>query len=1368
MADRYWVGGSGTWDATTTTNWSETSGGTGGASAPTSLDDVYFDGNSDSGANFTVTVGTGAVCRTFDANTELPLEYTMTFAGSAALGIYGSLDLPATRFTRTYTGTINFLSSTTGNTINTNGIIFPLNFVFNNATGGWILSSALSSGVSIGAGSFDTAGFNVNSGNVNALFTSSGNGVRSIFLRNSTINNSPYYTLSLTGSNLTLDAGTSTFICRNGYFNANIQLYNVVLFAGNSSATLYDIKSCYSLRLRGGDNRNDAFSLPNLTSVNDLILENNNLGHRTVYLGQNLTITGMLTTQSTNGSQRWTISSNSPSTAQRTITANSVSLTDVIFRSINAAGPTIPWSGTRIGNAGWNSNITFSASRTLYWNKPAGGSWGDSNAWSLSSGGTVLPENVPLPQDVAFIQDTGLNSGSTITIFSWDLPTINASLRTLPFNLSVAETRYFDNINTINPTFCGDMLFGNSCAFTNTGPITITGNGTQTIQCNTNIPNGIVVNKSDGTLTLQSNISTSGTFTLTRGTLNLNALTLTSTLEFNTSSSQSRTINFNNGSINCGANWNATTSTNLLLTGPGSILMSSASAKSFIGGTKIYDGINLVQNGLGTLTITGTNTFGSISNNVLTSSGSTIIFPNVTTTLQNKPSLNGLTGSQLVLSRTGTSGTFTLSYSGSGLIQLDNVSVSNSVVQPASTWNAFRSTDGGGNTGWISFNSLNVGLDLYWVGGTGTWDSTANTNWALVSGGSGGVSAPTSANNVFFNGNSDAGSYTVTFDSTFIGIATIVGTVMSVTSVTKGSLSVGQKIYVKSGLAATYIPTAITSFGTGTGGIGTYNLSSSVGRNVTSVTILAGFAECRDITITDLPSGTLTLAGNNAFFCSGSFKNYAMSTISSFTGDVVYTAPTIGNEISYNGISHGYSAIFAGAGGWFFSNSFAVKNTNGYGISLITGTLDTNGQSISAGSLLILYALPKTLYLRNSNIYLSSSYAPLLANATNTILDAGTSNIYFTSGGTSEAFNGTGGLTYYNIIFITANNIGGTADIRTTNTFNNLIINPPTTGGVGISLTIYANITLNGALRSIAPYYSRPVITSATYGTPITINCNNFDVQNTDFFFINTSSSCSGPGLGDCGGNSNIVFPAPRICYWNAPAGGEWNTKRWSATDGGVLDDEYFPRPQDIAKFTNIGVGSGSLISISDNQRQRQGSVDFSEVTVPFTYFFARDGGVGPTRYIFGDLKLSSTMTITSNNANQSAFNFYGVDKTQTFDTAGVQLRQIITFSGKNTTFNIVGAINTVGSVVHSFGILNTNNNPITTPTMSITSSNIRTLNLGTSKITLTGTGTVWNATTTTNLTLNAENSTIALKSAGDQTFAGGGLTYGRLVVENP
>lgn len=55
MASRFWVGGTGTWDASDTTHWSATTGGAGGASVPGSSDTVTFDGSSGGG---TVTVNT--------------------------------------------------------------------------------------------------------------------------------------------------------------------------------------------------------------------------------------------------------------------------------------------------------------------------------------------------------------------------------------------------------------------------------------------------------------------------------------------------------------------------------------------------------------------------------------------------------------------------------------------------------------------------------------------------------------------------------------------------------------------------------------------------------------------------------------------------------------------------------------------------------------------------------------------------------------------------------------------------------------------------------------------------------------------------------------------------------------------------------------------------------------------------------------------------------------------------------------------------------------------------------------------------------------------------------------------------------------
>ena len=55
MATYYWRGGSGTWDASNTTNWSTSSGGAGGFGPPTREDAVIFDTNSAPG-NYTVQV----------------------------------------------------------------------------------------------------------------------------------------------------------------------------------------------------------------------------------------------------------------------------------------------------------------------------------------------------------------------------------------------------------------------------------------------------------------------------------------------------------------------------------------------------------------------------------------------------------------------------------------------------------------------------------------------------------------------------------------------------------------------------------------------------------------------------------------------------------------------------------------------------------------------------------------------------------------------------------------------------------------------------------------------------------------------------------------------------------------------------------------------------------------------------------------------------------------------------------------------------------------------------------------------------------------------------------------------------------------
>lgn len=55
-ASRFWVGGTGTWDSSTTTHWASSSGNAGGQSVPGSADSVTFDGSSGGG---TVTLNYG-------------------------------------------------------------------------------------------------------------------------------------------------------------------------------------------------------------------------------------------------------------------------------------------------------------------------------------------------------------------------------------------------------------------------------------------------------------------------------------------------------------------------------------------------------------------------------------------------------------------------------------------------------------------------------------------------------------------------------------------------------------------------------------------------------------------------------------------------------------------------------------------------------------------------------------------------------------------------------------------------------------------------------------------------------------------------------------------------------------------------------------------------------------------------------------------------------------------------------------------------------------------------------------------------------------------------------------------------------------
>jgi hypothetical protein len=119
MADRYWVGGAGTWDGTALLKWALTSGGVGGQAVPTAADDVYFDAAS--GA-VTITLSGARTCLSFNST-----GFTGTLTGTGTLtvsanAIYGS----GATFTNTGAWTFNATSGTQQITTNGKTLDFPI------------------------------------------------------------------------------------------------------------------------------------------------------------------------------------------------------------------------------------------------------------------------------------------------------------------------------------------------------------------------------------------------------------------------------------------------------------------------------------------------------------------------------------------------------------------------------------------------------------------------------------------------------------------------------------------------------------------------------------------------------------------------------------------------------------------------------------------------------------------------------------------------------------------------------------------------------------------------------------------------------------------------------------------------------------------------------------------------------------------------------------------------------------------------------------------------------------------------------------------------------------------------------------------
>lgn len=490
MADRYWVGGAATWDATAGSKWAATSGGAGGQSVPTATDNVFIQSG-------TVTISGTTVC---NCNNLTQSAGAITHPASTYINCNGSLDLSLGGTYAPSTGArINMLSASSGNTIK---LGTKTGLLYFNGTGGWTLAAAPSTAAHIfmhNTGTLSFGGYNVTILSGGSL-TSSGTGVRTLDISGSTITLSAPWNTSDT-TNLTFISTGSTISMKGGNTQGGGLTFNNVTLNVNAAITVSGANTWSNWTATGGGSA---------TVIN---------------FADDQNITGTFSVSGLNAATH-ALYQSSVAGVQRTITAAVVATpANVDFKDIIGAGAG-SWNFsavTTVGDWGNNSNITFCPAMNLYWVPSGGTSTGTNNVatrWANASGGTAGSGRIPLCHDPLFCDVNSIDAaGRTITnalprIKSWDWTGVT---NTPAFNRGTGQV----GIN-------GDMIMSSAVTHSGSSTLTFIGRGSHVLTQGSSAFNPpIVLDAVTGTLTLGGDLSTTAAVTVTSGTFDMTGYTYT-------------------------------------------------------------------------------------------------------------------------------------------------------------------------------------------------------------------------------------------------------------------------------------------------------------------------------------------------------------------------------------------------------------------------------------------------------------------------------------------------------------------------------------------------------------------------------------------------------------------------------------------------------------------------------------------------------------------------------------------------------------------------------------------------------------------------------------------------------------------------
>jgi hypothetical protein len=648
MAARFWVGGTGSWTAANTANWSATSGGAGGVSVPVDGDTVTFDGASGGGV---VTVGPGydptmtsltmgAFTGTLDfsANNNSPTMDTLSWTGTAVR----TLNLGSGTWTiRGNNATVLDGASATNLTITGSGVF---NLTYSGSTGTRNLSVQ-------NLGNFTTQQINITAGSDIIGTTNSG---------------PIFYNLNFTGF-------TGTWV--------------------NGSATTYNIKQ--NLTLSSGMTNSVTAAL-NFNGTSGTITSNGKaLASAITITTGNYTLADALTTTGT-----LTLTAGGFDANNFNVTCGSFASSNSNVRTLTMGSGTwtLTGSGSTIWSTSTTTNMTWTATTANVVSSYSGGVGTRQFSGMIGPGTPVTAPKLFITagtDTVSFTNSTSAFQAIDFTGFSGTLTAGSATTLSFREDLILSPT--------MTNSYTGNINFNGVATAATAGVITTNG-----IQLNSPINIGISSNAIGWTL--GSNLVNTSTITFTQGTLNLNNYNVTCTT-FASSNSNVRTLNMGSGTVTLtgtGTVWNMATTSNLTFNSDTSTIVvndSSASSKTLSLGALTYYDLLLTGGGTGTMIIgtsTATKTFHGIRVDepltVQVFAGSTLV---LTSTNFN---VTGNGGQFNTFQSTSAGTPWTLSVA-SGNVVANYISLQDSVATGGATFYAgANSIDVSGNSGWIFTN----------------------------------------------------------------------------------------------------------------------------------------------------------------------------------------------------------------------------------------------------------------------------------------------------------------------------------------------------------------------------------------------------------------------------------------------------------------------------------------------------------------------------------------------------------------------------------------------------------------------------------------------------------------------------------------